>query len=199
MAAWAGRAEAKGHTEAARTLLAAGAYVNARTRKGMTPLHFAVQGGYAELVRLLVRKGANLDSETKAKKKPLDLLRDEQLRAVVRDAQLERDHRRAKSKEDKPKPKPQLEPQPQPEPQQASAPGEFHVPENPIAVRDEAGREGGGAAAATLEDGEKSTVEVAIEEEEEEEDANVVIGPKRKKTKIALTHLFSENDDDEVD
>ncbi|KAG6547060.1 hypothetical protein Mapa_011310 [Marchantia paleacea] len=226
MAAWAGRAEVvkvlcearadvgaaaqddmaaihfacqKGHTEVVRTLLLAGAYVNARNRKGMTPLHFAVQGSYAELVKLLVKKGANFDSENKAKKKPIDLLRDESLRAVIQEAEIERDNRRAKSKE---KPK-QQQPSAPIEGEEASRPGEFDVPQNPITVSEGPCRERG-TAAAKLMDGEQTRVRQSVEVpsngvDENEEDANVIIGPKRKKSKIALTHLFSENDDDEVD
>ena len=35
----------KGHSECVRHLLNAGQYMDARTRKGFTPLHFAAQGG----------------------------------------------------------------------------------------------------------------------------------------------------------
>ncbi|KAL3686072.1 hypothetical protein R1sor_004094 [Riccia sorocarpa] len=44
-----------------------------------------------------------------------------------------------------------------------------------------------------------STSNLAKEENGNEEDENVDIGPKKKKFKVELTHLFGENDEDEVD
>lgn len=89
----------KGHTEVVRILLASRAYVNARNRKGMTALHFAVQGKNEELTQLLIRKGANLSTENRAGKTPIDLARDESFKTLIREAEQERNVRRAKNKE----------------------------------------------------------------------------------------------------
>ncbi|KAL3699004.1 hypothetical protein R1sor_017026 [Riccia sorocarpa] len=179
-------ASQKGHTEVVRTLLLAGAYVNARNRKGMSPLHFAVQGSYAELVKLLVRKGANLESENKAKKKPIDLIRDETLRSVIKEAEIERNNRRAKSKD---KVKQQAATGKEMKGNEAE---EAHVTDTPDS-----------AVSESRADAEKTQVEdqprVDEEENGNEEDENVVIGPQRKKARVELTHLFGANDEDEVD
>jgi len=44
------------------TLLAAGVYVNAPDDYGTTPLHYAAQDGYADVVKLLIEAGASLDT-----------------------------------------------------------------------------------------------------------------------------------------
>ncbi|KAL2614091.1 hypothetical protein R1flu_025783 [Riccia fluitans] len=178
-------ASQKGHTEVVRTLLLDGAYVNARNRKGMTPLHYAVQGSHADLVRLLVRKGANLESENKAKKKPIDLIRDESLRSVIKESEEERDNRRAKSRE-----KVKQQPVTGREARDEEA-EKTQVSETPDS-----------AATESRPDTEKQIeVSPAVAEEVNgnEEDLDVVIRPKRKKAKVELSHLFGENDENEVD
>jgi ankyrin repeat protein len=73
----------KGHLAAVKALLAAKAKVNVRTRKAMTPLHFAAAGGHAEIVAALIRKGADPTATTKQEKTPMDLAKDEGVREAI--------------------------------------------------------------------------------------------------------------------
>jgi ankyrin repeat protein len=66
-----------------KALLAAKAKVNVRTRKAMTPLHFAAAGGHAEIVAALIRKGADTTATTKQEKTPMDLAKDEGVRDAI--------------------------------------------------------------------------------------------------------------------
>ena len=52
-----------GQTAVAKTLLAAGADVNARTEAGQTPLHLAVQNGHAAAAELLLSAGADVNAK----------------------------------------------------------------------------------------------------------------------------------------
>lgn len=74
----------KGHLAAVKALLAAKAKVNVRTRKAMTPLHFAAAGGHAEMVAALVRKGADTAATNKQGQTPLDLAKDEAVVEALR-------------------------------------------------------------------------------------------------------------------
>lgn len=59
---WAGE---RGHVEVVRTLVAAGADVEAKTRIGSyTPLHVASRAGHTEVVRLLLEAGADAGATT---------------------------------------------------------------------------------------------------------------------------------------
>lgn len=49
----------------ATTLLNYGAETNILTKQGVTPLHLASQEGHADLVNLLLEKGANIHVATK--------------------------------------------------------------------------------------------------------------------------------------
>ncbi|MHC4212186.1 MAG: ankyrin repeat domain-containing protein [Planctomycetota bacterium] len=51
----------KGEIEQVRKLIAAGADVSAKDRKGQTPLHFAAKGGHEEIARLLIAEGADVN------------------------------------------------------------------------------------------------------------------------------------------
>src|SRR5262249_26255738 len=48
--------------ELVSVLLKEGANPNSRSKTGNTPLHFAAQSGYAEVVRLLLQYGAEVDA-----------------------------------------------------------------------------------------------------------------------------------------
>ena len=52
--------------EVVRTLLSVGVSLKAITRKGLTPLPYAAQGSQLDLVKYLVKKGANVRATTKA-------------------------------------------------------------------------------------------------------------------------------------
>ncbi|KAL0687453.1 hypothetical protein Bca4012_087130 [Brassica carinata] len=56
----------KGYLEVVRTLLSVGVSLKAITRKGLTPLPYAAQGSQLDLVKYLVKKGANVRATTKA-------------------------------------------------------------------------------------------------------------------------------------
>ena len=52
-----------GHLQVAEALLGKKAYVNARSKSGITPLHLACQNGYTRLVKLLIETHkANIES-----------------------------------------------------------------------------------------------------------------------------------------
>ena len=53
----------EGNIEAVKQHLAAGTGVNAKDKKGRTPLHDAAFGGHKEIVELLVAKGADVNAE----------------------------------------------------------------------------------------------------------------------------------------
>lgn len=80
----------KGHAEAAKHLLASGGLpVDCRTRKGLTALALAAQGGHVELMQLLIKKKASLTAVDKKQRSVLDLCKDEECRLVVREAMQE--------------------------------------------------------------------------------------------------------------
>ena len=159
-------ASQKGHLEIVRILLRSGASVNASTRKGMTSLHYAVQGGYLELVKLLIQKGANVSAETKAKKKPIDLAKDDQVRMVLttsgellkghRGSQMMKSHGASASNDTEGEQKNSL------------------TEEMPGVAKDDGDTEKGD------------------HREREEEEAKELIGPQPKKAKVALSHLVDD-------
>ena len=65
-------AASKGHIEAVKHHLEAGADVNARDAGGMTPLHYTTLGGHKEIAELLIAKGANMNTKNAEGKTPLD-------------------------------------------------------------------------------------------------------------------------------
>ncbi|CAL1274852.1 unnamed protein product, partial [Larinioides sclopetarius] len=63
-----------GHGEVVDILLKHKAFANARSKKGMTPLHLAARNGYTEIVQKLVTQyGSTLDALTLTKRTPLHL------------------------------------------------------------------------------------------------------------------------------
>ena len=55
----------EGHILVAEILLSYKAYVNAKSKEGLTPLHLAAQKGFPELVKMLIRQhGATIDALT---------------------------------------------------------------------------------------------------------------------------------------
>ena len=50
-----------------------GSDVNAKDEDGMTPLHYAVEGGYNEIAELLFDKGANVNAKNENGETPLDV------------------------------------------------------------------------------------------------------------------------------
>jgi uncharacterized protein len=69
--------------EFARSLIAAGADVNAQQASGVTPLHEAAYNGYVELTRLLLEHGADPSARDAQGKTPLDYAREHGHTAVV--------------------------------------------------------------------------------------------------------------------
>lgn len=49
-----------GDVEMMKTLIAAGAAINARGEQDMTPLHYAIEHGHADCARLLIASGCSL-------------------------------------------------------------------------------------------------------------------------------------------
>ena len=56
-------------------LIAAGAKIDARGRRGMTPLHSAAGNGMAKAITVLLDAGADGDARTARGRTPFDLLR----------------------------------------------------------------------------------------------------------------------------
>jgi hypothetical protein len=195
-------ASQKGHMEIVRLLLAAGAHVNSRTRKGMTPLHYAVQGGFEDLTKLLIKRGANLQSQTKARKTPIELARTEAFQAVVKAAELERQAlRNAKSE-----PAKSIS-----QPEKNHGTEEKMVQETSSAVsntQDLGDAQGLGPDENKVQISESTAgrKRASLEEVEavsavgtdlglsanNEETGTVLIGPRSKKAKISLSHLFAD-------
>lgn len=53
---------ASGHTTCVLELLEQGADPNSRRATGTTPLFFAAQGGYLDVVKILIKAGASVDT-----------------------------------------------------------------------------------------------------------------------------------------
>ena len=65
------KAAKEGQIEEVKKLLAAGAYVNAKTKFTETPLHFAAENGQKEVAELLIDKGADVNAKAKWERTPL--------------------------------------------------------------------------------------------------------------------------------
>ncbi|KAL1318636.1 hypothetical protein AAHE18_15G219200 [Arachis hypogaea] len=89
----------KGHLEVVKALVAAGASITACTRKGMNSLHYAAQGSHLELVRYLAKKGASLTAKTRARKTPLDLANNEEVRSVLEEFERSAKNRASSNKD----------------------------------------------------------------------------------------------------
>lgn len=59
----------------AELLVAKGSDVNAKTRAGYTPLHYAARRGYYNVVDLLLEKGADINAKTEDGRTALDCAR----------------------------------------------------------------------------------------------------------------------------
>ena len=60
------------HKEIAEVLIAAGADVNAKNNRDMTPLHQAARSGRNEIAGLLIAKGADVNAKDENSLTPLD-------------------------------------------------------------------------------------------------------------------------------
>jgi ankyrin repeat protein len=65
-----------GNIEAVKQHLAAGADVNAKSKFGRTPLHWATAEGHKEVVELFIAKGADVNVKADAGDTPLDWAED---------------------------------------------------------------------------------------------------------------------------
>jgi ankyrin repeat protein len=68
-------AAVNGRKEIVELLIAKGADVNAKSKRG-TPLHFAAKGGHREVAKLLIAKGADVNAKTGDGVTPLDWAED---------------------------------------------------------------------------------------------------------------------------
>ena len=75
-----------GHTEMVQLLLTAESNVNAKDKWLFTPLHEAAQKGRTQVCGLLLAYGADPHSETRDGLKPIDLVSQEDLRVLLKDA-----------------------------------------------------------------------------------------------------------------
>lgn len=77
------RAAARGVPDMARELIDRGANVNARSNRGITPLHRAAQNGHVEIVEMLLDGGAEPDIEANDGETPLSMAESSGHDAVV--------------------------------------------------------------------------------------------------------------------
>ncbi|MBD0391647.1 tetratricopeptide repeat protein [Wolbachia endosymbiont of Pentalonia nigronervosa] len=63
----------KGDLQKVEDYIKKGAVVNAKDKDGRTPLHYAVQDGYKEIVEILLKNGAHYDVKDSKGRSPLDL------------------------------------------------------------------------------------------------------------------------------
>jgi ankyrin repeat protein len=76
-----------GHSECLQSLLAIkNCEVNVQNKLGDTPLHSAAWKGHSEAVRLLLEKGARVDLRNNENKLPIDLTKDPEVAAALRQA-----------------------------------------------------------------------------------------------------------------
>jgi hypothetical protein len=80
-------ASQKGHVEVARELLASGASVKAKNRKGFTALHFAAQNSHLDLVKYLVKRGIDVTAKTKGGQTALHVAEDDDVRAFLKECE----------------------------------------------------------------------------------------------------------------
>jgi hypothetical protein len=80
-------ASQKGHVEVVRELLAAGATVKAKNRKGFTALHFAAQNSHLDLVKYLVKKGVDVTAKTKGGQTALHVAEDDDVRVFLKECE----------------------------------------------------------------------------------------------------------------
>lgn len=94
----------KGHLEVARVLFAAGAKATNPTRKGQSPLHFAVQTGNEALIKLVFRKAPEMRNfKNKRGELPSDLATDQikTLLLTLQKESLDKDSEKQKKTEEK--------------------------------------------------------------------------------------------------
>ena len=70
------------NAEAVEALLRAGANLEVRAGRGLTPLHMAALLGHAEAIEALLQVGADPKELTTDGKLPFDLIKDEQLKGT---------------------------------------------------------------------------------------------------------------------
>jgi phosphosulfolactate synthase (CoM biosynthesis protein A) len=80
-------ASQKGHVEVVRELLASGASVKAKNRKGLTALHFAAQSSHLELVKYLVKKGVEITAKTNGGQTALHVAENDDVRAFLKECE----------------------------------------------------------------------------------------------------------------
>lgn len=80
-------ASQKGHVEVVRELLASGASVKAKNRKGLTALHFAAQNSHLDLVKYLVKKAVDIAAKTKGGQTALHVAEDDDVRAFLKECE----------------------------------------------------------------------------------------------------------------
>ncbi|RYR75893.1 uncharacterized protein [Arachis hypogaea] len=169
----------KRHLEVVKALVAAGASIKVCTCKGMNSLHYAAQGSHLELVRYLAKKGASLTAKIRARKTPLDLANNEEVRSF-----LEEFERSAKNRASSNKNKAE---QSDPKASTLESEDNSSAKQPAVAVDEE---NGDGEKRETNEDDENSDREKRkANEEDAREDSS-----QSKRAKVKLSHLQSSDD-----
>ena len=87
------KATQEGKIKAVKQAIADGADVNAKTKRGWTPLHSAADRGRKEIVELLIAEGADVHAKDHKGRTPLDMV-DEKVLPNEGESQLDVDRRR---------------------------------------------------------------------------------------------------------
>ncbi|OTF83741.1 26S proteasome non-ATPase regulatory subunit 10-like protein [Euroglyphus maynei] len=87
------RSVSRGHEDIVRYFLSLpGIQINVSDIMGNTPLHLACEEERETIIKLLIQSGANIDSENKDKKRPIDLCTNQSFQRSIRNFMSSTNH-----------------------------------------------------------------------------------------------------------